>query len=260
MIIQKKRIIDSHISVPIEMFINAQEKKYGRELRFFLLLKLMYRVGKIKFTSEELDFIDFVEQIKSRKTTKKYIKLLEGLNWIKYNHKTKYYILNSFDKIRKDNEWLVRLAFPIDYNTYYNIEAVTGAVIYGYLHKDFWRKVKRDKSVLLKKSTYYFISPKFNYKQKPAPVSVLGVSRIFNISSSTASRLKKYAKKEKLIKVHKNYWDEEIDQEEVKFAKEYFPDEIKYKNLVFKDKKYRLQLIDTIYPLFYFTKRKSLET
>lgn len=253
-------IKDYNLSVPIEMFIHAQKNSFSNELKFFLLLKLMFRNGKLRFTNEELNFIEFVEQIKDRKTTIKYIKLLEGMKWINYNNKTKYYILASFDKIRKQNDWFLRLAFPISYKTYYKIKAVTGAVIYGYLHKDFWRKVKRDKSVQLKKSTYHFISSKFNYKQQPAPVSVIGVSHIFKISKSTASRLKKYAVEENLIKVQKNYWDEGINQEEVEFVKEYFPDEISHKNLVFQSNKYQLQLIDTIYPLFYFTKRESLET
>jgi hypothetical protein len=34
----------------------------------------------------------------------------------------------------------------------------------------------------------------------------------------------------------------------------------KRNNIVFNDGKYRLQLIDTVYPLFYFLKRTKLKT
>lgn len=220
----------------------------------------MYRCGKLRFTNEELYFIEFVEQIKSRKTTKKYIKFFKDRNWIKYNHKTNYYILNSFDNIRIENDWTIRLAFKIYFGNYYKIEAVIGAVIYGYLHRDFWRKVKRNKSVHIKERTYHFICLKFNFKKQPAPISVLGVCQILNISKSTASRLKKEAQKTKYINVQKDYLEENINQGEIEFATKNYKEEIIHTNLVFHEGKHKLRLIDLIYPNFHFTKRKSLGT
>lgn len=239
------------------MFIDAQKFGYQNELRFFMLLKLMYKEGKVQLNEKDLQFIEYVEQIKTRATTKKYIKLLSELGYIGYNYKTGYYILNSFDKIRSFHGWEVRLAFPIDYSNYYKIQAVTGAVIYGYLHKDFWRKVKREKSVQIKGSTYNFPTPTFNYKKQYAPVSVIGVNKIFDISIATASRLKTAAYKEQFIKLKKNF-------EQVIKNKKIIQLHIKYNdetnNLVYYKGEYRLQLIDTIYPLFYFIKRKKLKT
>ena len=127
------------------MFIDAQKFGYQKELRFFLLLKLLYKEGKSKLDENDLLFIEYVEQIKTRTTTEKYIRLLLELGFIGLNEITGFYSLTSFDKIRMLHEWEVRLAFPIDYSSYYKTKAVTGAVIYGYLHKDFWRKVKRKK-------------------------------------------------------------------------------------------------------------------
>ena len=122
---------------------------------------------------DELLFIELIEEIRCRKTSLGYIQFLREKGWLMFNEKTGYYLLKSFERIRRENNWEVNLAFQINNSSYKNIKAVTGAVIYGYLHKDFWRKLKRKKSVRLKGSTYHFLSPKLNYKEKPAPVSVL---------------------------------------------------------------------------------------
>jgi len=172
-----------------------------------------------------------------------------------YNSKTKFYSIKSFDKIRLENNWEVRLACKVDYNNYTEIKAITGAVIYGYLHKDFWRKVKKQKSVQLKGSTYHFLSPKFNYKEQPAPVSVNGVEALFDMSKATASRLKHLAYNKGLIYLKKNYSETKVNKQSMLHWLKYND---KTPNLVYKDKGYRLQGIDTVFPLFYFTKRKSL--
>lgn len=239
------------------MFIDAQKFSYQNELKFFLLLKLMYREGKTYLNEKDLQFVEYVEQIKTRATTEKYIGLLLELGYIGFNDKTGYFILNSFDKIRSFQGWEVRLAFPIDYSSYYKTQAVTGAVIYGYLHKDFWRKVKREKSVLIKGCTYNFPTPTFNYKKQYAPVSVIGVNKIFEISNSTASRLKNAAASEQFIKLKKNYSKPILNSI---IEKELIDLYDLPKSIVFKGGGYRLQLIDTIYPLFYFIKRKKLKT
>lgn len=239
------------------MFIDAQKFGYQNELRFFLLLKLMYKEGKVQLNEEDLQFIEYVEQIKTRATTEKYIGLLSELGYIGYNYKTGYCILNSFDKIRSFHGWEVRLAFPIDYTSYYKTQAVTGAVIYGYLHKDFWRKVKSKKSVQIKGSTYNFLTSTFNYKKQYAPVSVIGVNKIFELSNSTASRLKKSAADEQFIKVKKNFSKPILN---LKMEKGMINLYDSPKDIVFKGGGYRFQLIDTIYPLFYFIKRKKLKT
>lgn len=239
------------------MFIDAQKFGYQNDLRFFLLLKLVYREGKFRQDEKDLLFIEYVLQIKRRKTTLRYIQLLLELNFLGYNDKLKNYSINSFDKIRKFHDWKVRLAFPIDFSTYYKMQAVTGAVIYGYLHKDFWRNVKRKKSVHIKGSTYNFPTQTFNYKKQYAPVSVIGVNKIFNISIATASRLKTAALKAGFIKLKKNYEEIKIDVQLLVQIQKYndFSD-----NIVFHKDDYKMQLIDTVYPLFYFLKRTKLKT
>lgn len=247
---------DPQINVPIQFFIDAVQNNYQRQLRFFLLLKLLYPSGKSKLDNQELLFIEYLDGIASRKTTLKYIERLRSLGWIKKNQKTGYYIFVSFDKIRENNEWLNRLAYTIGFHNYNKLKAVSGAVIYGYLHKDFWRKVRKKKSVQIKGCTYHFLSSKFNFKKVPAPVSVYGVNEIFDISTSTASRIKNAAAKEQLISLKKNFTELNLNPIAMHKYLEY--NDSKH-NLVYKGGKYVLQGIDTIFPLFYFRRRKSLK-
>jgi hypothetical protein len=149
----------------------------------------------------------------------------------------------------------MRLAFPITLKNHQQLKAISGAVIYGYLHKDFWRKVKREKSLQIKGSSYHWITLKYNYKIQAAPVSVYGVEAIFGIPIASASRLKKLAEENKLIKVKKNFSENVFTEAERK----YYNKESDVRNIVYSKKKNRLQLIDTITPLFNFSKRKSLE-
>ncbi|MBO2543197.1 hypothetical protein J0871_02090 [Salegentibacter sp. BDJ18] len=117
----------------------------------------------------ELLFLELTEEISSRKTTLKYVHFLLKKGWLRYNARTGYYIIKSFERLREENNWEARNSFPVDFDSYRNIKAITGAIIYGYLHKDFWRKVRRKKSVQIKGSTYHFLSPHFNYREAPAP-------------------------------------------------------------------------------------------
>jgi hypothetical protein len=223
---------------------------------FFLVLKLKYPCGKTKLTSTELILLEKLIGIKSRKTSKKNIQLLLEKGFLRFNAKTKYYIIVGFDKIRLKYNWEMRLAFPITLKNHQQLKAITGAVIYGYLHKDFYRKVKREKSLQIKGRSYHWISLKYNYKIQSAPVSVKGVNAIFDIPIANASRLKTLAAKEGLLKVQKNYSDETFNEDE----RNYHTKINEVQNFVLKNKKNRLQLIDTITPLFNFRKRKSLET
>ncbi len=197
--------MNPEISVPIQLFIDAQQKGYTKKLQFLLSLKLLYTSGKARLNYRELQFLELTEEIRCRKTTLKYIQFLMVKGWLRYNAKTGYYIIKSFDRIRRENNWRVRLSFPVDFYSYRNIKAITGTILYGYLHMDFWRKVRRKKSVQIKGSTYHFLFPAFNYTEAPAPLSVLGLCKIFKISPSTASRLKDCAVKHWLLEIKKNY-------------------------------------------------------
>jgi hypothetical protein len=97
--------------------------------------------------------------------------------------------------------------------------------------------------------------PLTSFSDCRTPVSVYGVKAIFDIPIATASRLKKLAQENNLIKVQKNFSQDVFTEAERKYHSKM--NEVK--NFVYRKKKHRLQLIDTITPLFYFSKRKSLE-
>ncbi|MFZ0489972.1 MAG: hypothetical protein WAM00_07005 [Salegentibacter sp.] len=245
------------VKVPIQLFVYAQQEGYAKKLQFFLALKLLYTCGKTRLDEGELLFLELTEEIRCRETTLNYIKFLEEKGWLHYNPRTGYYILKSFDRIRRENNWKSRLSFRVDFDSYRNIKAITGAILYGYLHMNFWRKVRRKKSVQIKGSTYHFLSPHFNSKEAPAPLSVLGICNIFKISTATASRLKACAEKHKLLRVQKNYGEVTLNKRAMKLCLKYND---KRNNVVFHQGNYRFQLIDTILPLFLFEKRQKLKT
>ena len=192
------------VSVPVWCFIDAIQNKYSRKLQFFILLKLVYPEGKSKLTTRDLCFLELTDGI-GRKTTNKYLDFFIKKSWIYYNPKTKYYILKSFDRIRKENKWQNRLAFPVGYHNYQQVKAVTGAVLYSYLHRGFWKRLAKRKSVQIMGSTYNFPHTRFNFKRKPAPVSVSWVSNFFKISQASASIYKSEAEKCFYLNVKKNY-------------------------------------------------------
>lgn len=251
-------VVPAHISVPIEMIITAKETSLGKKLQVFLLLKLMYRHGKSRLTEDDLRFIQLTEQISSFKTIKNYIRFFLRERWISYNFKTGYYILRSFDHIRKEKGWNSRAAFPVDFDSYQKLEAITGAIIFGYLYKNYWRKLRRRKSVLYKGSTFNFPAPQYPHKKKGlAPVSVLGVNQLFALSASTASRIKRAAQKEGYLFIKKNFLPVIPYPGMLERCLKYND---KRKNLVYHEGKLCLQLIDTVFPHFQFTRRQSLKT
>jgi len=192
------------------------------------------------------------------KTIKANAEKLIQLNWMRLNTKTNYYLINSFDRIRKNNGWESRASIEMYNQDVFRIQAILGAATYGYLHKDFWRKVKKEKVVQLKECTYHFPFPSFNFKLEPAPISVNGVKAIFNISQAKASRIKKLANAQKLIQVQKTYKKLSISKFDLEGLKQYTS--IITNNIIFKEGNYYLQQIDHIIPLFPIRKRKKLET
>ncbi len=243
------------IKVPLELLISAQQEHYVSRLRFFLLLKMMYPQGKTKFTWGEMRAIQQVLKIKSEKTMKSYVRFFEQKGWLRLNTKTGYYIIKSFDRIREENDWRMRsaiLLLPLDI---YRLKAFIGAGIYAYLHSIYLKRQREKESVQKKGRTYHFLLSGRGRK-KAVPVAVNGVEKIFKISKAIASRLKKAAEKEKLIKVKKHY-SKPISKEIGKWSLKYsdLP-----QNIVFRRRKYRLQLTDTITPLFSFTRRKKMKT
>lgn len=246
-------MLDEPIAVPVHLFIDAQQKGYNNQLKFFIALKIFFRNGKSKLNKQELKLIEDAINVKSAKTTKASLNYLIKKGWINYNTKTKYYLIKSFNKIEIINEFKSRLCFPVKLNYINNFKAITGAVIYGYLYVDFKRKLKKKGSVSINGDTYN--SKSFKHIVY-APVSVFSIKKIFNISIATASRLKNAAFEQKFIKVKKDFRSTTIDHVIFKV--------LKYNNksnrVFYKDGKFQYQEIDKIKIDFFFKKRKKLKT
>lgn len=245
--------------MPINQCIYVLENNIENPFQLFLILKLLYPEGKLKFTKDEINFLALVLKVHP-KTIRANAKRLINLNWIRLNTKTTYYLINSFDRLRKNNNWKSRASIEINVNNVYNIRAILGATLYTYLHKDFWRKVKssKEKSVRIKQRTYHFLFPSFNFKLEAAPISVNGVNAIFNISQAKASRIKTIATVEKLIEVQKTYRKIQISKFDLEGLKQFTS--ITTNNIIFREGNYYLQEIDHIIPLIPIRKRKKLET
>jgi hypothetical protein len=233
------------------------DKNLENPFQLFILLKLVYPEGKLKFSDNEINFLALVLNVHT-KTIKANAEKLIQLNWMRLNTKTNYYLIHSFDRIRLNYGWESRASIEMYNHDVFRIQAILGAATYGYLHKDFWRKVKKEKVVQLKECTYHFLLPSFNYKLQPAPISVNGVKAIFNIPQAKASRIKKLANAQKLIQVQKTYKKLCISKFDLEGLKQYTS--IITNNIIFKEGNYYLQQIDHIIPLFPIRKRKKLET
>lgn len=243
------------IKVPVQLMISAQQEHYVSRLRFFLLLKMIYPQGKTRLSWGEMRAIQQVLRIKSEKTMKSYVRFFEAKGWLRLNSKTGYYLIKSFDRIREENDWRMRCAIlllPLDL---YRLKALIGAGVYAYLHSIYLKRQREKESVQKKGRTYHFLLSGRGRK-KAVPVSVNGVEKIFKISKASASRLKRAAVKEKLIKAKKNY-SKPVSKEMGKWSLKYsdLPQKI-----VYRRRRHRLQLIDTITPLFSFTRRKKMKT
>lgn len=238
------------------MCIWVAQQNQESVFQFFLFIKMLYPNGKTKFIpAEACALAQMMNYADVRSIQMQIVRLLE-LGWIYKNEKTEYYIIRSFDKLRLINEWESRVSLKCGLDDLNKIQAFIGAAIFAYLHKDFWRKVKREKSVRLKGRAYHFLSPSFNFKKHSAPIATTGVEAICNISKSKASYLKTMARKANYITIQKDFDKTEFSEAEIKA-------QIKYCNLpnriLKKDGKFALQLIDLILPKIDLKKRKTLE-
>jgi len=238
------------------MCIWSAQNNREANLQFFLFLKLIYPSGKSKLTQHEIHGIRTMMNFSDIRPIKKHIQELIEIKWITYNNKTGFFIFSAFDKIRENNNWESRVCVHAKLSDLNQFRAFIGATIYAYLHKDFWRKVKREKRVCLRGRTYHFLSPSFNYLNQPAPIALDGVEQIFQISKSKASLLKRLAHKAGYIVVTPDYEDAGISPSEAMMLQKTL-DQSK-KTLFRKGDKYVFRSIDLILPKIDLFRRHKL--
>lgn len=246
-----------YLKVPIPMCIWVAQNNLEKPFQTFLHLKMQYKTGKAKLSKIELLGMCQVMEVKRIKTIKSHLDTLYSLGWIKYNKKSDYYLINSFERIRTIHDWESRASIAFSYGEIKNIFALVGGAIYTYQFYDFWRKVKRERIVRLMGRTYNFLSPSFNFREHHAPVATTGIEALYDISQSKASRLKKAAFKSSIIKVKKDYRKLNVTSSDIKLM-------MKYGNLpkYVKQRKgsFYLQLIDLVLPTKRIKRRPKLTT
>lgn len=242
--------------VPIPMCIWVAQHNQEQVLQFFLFIKWLYKSGKLKFSTLELQAIASMMNYSDVRPIQKHIDTLLEWGWLRLNEKTGFYLIASFDRLRIKYDWESRASIECTLKEIKNIRAHVGAAIFAYQHKDFWRKVKREKIVRIKGRAYHFLSPSFNYSKQFAPIATTGIEALHNISKSKASTLKIAAAKAGYILVKKDF-DTTYSDADINLL-------IKYcdapQNLRKLNGKVVLQLIDLVLPKISIRKRHKLGT
>lgn len=225
--------------------------------RLYLYLKLSYPSGKIQWNKTDVDLAS-ITLCNTSKTIKSNFKKVQALGWLYYDNEFKYYRLYALDKIRENNNWQLRRAFPFNYKDLTHIRASLGAILYTQLYKTYCRKyLKRSSNVLKSRSASEPIAFSCDIK-KYAEVSVLSVKAFYGLTINKAVRLKQEAQKQGLIEVKKQYF--KINKDEAYVSKKGAEYRDESQNVVFINGEYYLQLIDRIYSELYFKRRKKIET
>ncbi len=228
------------------------------QFAFFMYLKLTYSSGKVQWNKSDKNLASLT-LLKNEKTVISNFDKCVDLGWIEYDTEYNFYRIISFEKIRVQNNWELRRAFPFSYEHLVDIRAVLGAVIFTQLYKSYLKKYfpKRRSNVLLRESASK--SPAFFYdKKRYAEISVLSVKRFFNLTLNKATRIKKLAADLGLIEVKKQYY--KLNPDQVYAAKKGAEFSGAKQNIIFRNGNCYLQLIDKIYTELYFKRRKKLET
>lgn len=243
--------------MPLQMcnWVTANNKE--NPFRLFIYLKLSYPSGKIQWSKVDVDLAS-ITLCNTPKTIKSNFKKVQELGWLYYDDEFKFYRLYALDKIRGNNDWELRRAFPFNYKDLTHIRATLGAIIYTQLYKTYCRKhFKRSSNVLKSRSANESIAVSCDIK-KYAEVSVLSVKVFYGLTINKAVRLKQEALKHGLIDVKKQYF--KINKNEAYASKKGAEYREQRPNVVFRNGEYYLQLIDRIYSDLYFKRRKKIET
>jgi hypothetical protein len=246
-----------HVLVPLQMCNYVVQNNIEKPFRLFVLLKLELPSGKMNWNVKTKTKLAKTLGV-TPKTIYNHFKKLNEFGGINYDSKFKYWRLKSFERIRLENDWILRRAYPFSKNDLKYIYAVLGAVLYTQLFKSYLRKHKRGSSNVLKSASAHKSNTSFKIKKEYAEISVIGVSKIFNLSINKSVRLKQEAQIRGYLLVKKQYTNLNWDQVYVVKKGKKLSDETI--NVVFKNGSYRFQLIDRIHSKLYFKKRKKLET
>ncbi|MBU2018518.1 MAG: hypothetical protein KJ941_02625 [Bacteroidetes bacterium] len=245
--------------MPIQLCIWTAQNNQENLFQFFLLLKLFYPNGKSKFTKIEMQALSQILGFTDRRyrQIKEYIKRLEELKWIRTNGNTGFYLIKSFENLRRENDWISRASVECTLKDLKQIYAFVGGAIFAYQFKDFWRKTKKGKSVRIMGRAYHFLFPSFNYHKSPAPIATTGIEQLYGIPKSKVSELKILAQKMGYLTFQHDFEMTNFTEKDINLMAKYTDSPQNFRRI---NEKFYLQLIDLVLPLISIKKRRNLGT
>ncbi len=237
--------------MPVSVIILVTKNCHERIFVLYLLLKMYFPDGK--FTPSKELFVKLAANLnyKSSASIQSLYKKLIEKKWVVENQKTGFVIIRSFSIFESELNSVSRLGYEIHFDELKKFRAVTGAVVFGYLHRLFWRNLFKKKSVQIKGCTYDLPKGKFRfYLDRKVPIALSGVQKILGISIKKASEIKHFALKYNYLDIDKNLQPTKYSIDEINSFQKYYDQQIPFK---FIKKKIFVQGINLISINFQFT-------
>jgi hypothetical protein len=172
---------DYKICIPVELIRYVIREKLGKAFALFIYLKC-HSSGKVHEDSPLFLSAPTMLGIKDQRTFHSYLSKLQGLNWVGYNVRSRYYFIRGFDFIRKSLHLKSRKAAIFDHR---EIDLFANGFLQGVL---ICERIKAQQY-------YWEVSPR---KQAKFATKTLGVANQ-NFTASDASRPPYYGLSNKAI-------------------------------------------------------------
>ena len=190
MIPHKRR---SELKIPVELCFYVVREKLLPTFKVYILLKMTCSGIMRLASSDKVCFSEFCGY-RSVRSLNNHIQRLKDLNWIGFNKDSGVYHIRGFNYLQRKHKLYSRTGFWFRIQDMEEFDSVVYGAIIGYLVKSQGKKQRMDSQrrrsnqVLCKSPGFY-------------PVSNIALGKILNISTSTASNLKKRAEEGKYISI-----------------------------------------------------------
>lgn len=205
-----------YLLIPVELCFYVVRKKLFSPFRLYMYLKCNSN-GTINLDNKRLKMIAYDLNLKSTKTIRNNLKMLIDLNWIGYDKRSKTCYVRGFERLRVKHGFKSRTAAEFNTSDCIKIKGfVIGATI-GYLinkqKKARWVNVRKTGRTI-----QFTCQPSLFF-----PVANKALSKILNISMSTASLYKRIAVKDKFIVIKRDYKPLGVSMKEKELYLKAFP-------------------------------------
>ena len=237
------------IKVPVELCFYVIRNKMMPTFKVYILLKMTCS-GITRLTPSYRTYFAEFCGYRHVRLFNKHIERLKDLNWIGYNQDSGVYHIRGFDYLQIKFNLKSRTGFWFRIQDMVVFDAVIGAAVIGYLVKSQGKKQRMDlkrgrSNQVLCKTPGFF------------PVSNIALGKILNISTSTASILKKRAEHEGYVTILRKRIIEPATYDSYNKLCQQYPPEI-LKGFIWKGKFYQ-RFPDFIKPHLKYGTRKKID-